>query len=63
MPSRIGMQRAGCAEDEIIEVGLEVLAAQPMIDAQAPDLEVGEAPDSGRTMWAAILPTTWESGG
>jgi hypothetical protein len=29
---------------EFIEVGLEVLAAQPMIDAQGPDLEVGEDP-------------------
>jgi hypothetical protein len=38
------MRHAGCAEDEFIEVGLEVPAAQPMIDAQAPDLEVGEAP-------------------
>ena len=32
------------AEDEFIEVGLEVLAAQPVIDAQGPDLEVGEDP-------------------
>src|ERR1700745_4220547 len=32
------------AEDELIEVGLEVLAAQPVIDAQGPDLEVGEDP-------------------
>src|SRR5258705_2844109 len=32
------------AEDEFIEVGLEVLTAQPVIDAQGPDLEVGEDP-------------------
>jgi hypothetical protein len=32
------------AEDEFIEVGLEVLAAQPVVDAQRPDLEVGEDP-------------------
>jgi len=32
------------AEDEFIEVGLEVFAAQPVIDAQGPDLEVGEDP-------------------
>ena len=32
------------AEDELIEIGLEVLAAQPVIDAQCPDLEVGEDP-------------------
>jgi hypothetical protein len=30
------------AESEFIEVGLEVLAAQAMIDAQRPGLEVGE---------------------
>ena len=32
------------AEDEFIQVGLEVLAAQPVVDAQGPDLEVGEDP-------------------
>ena len=32
------------AENKLIEVGLEVLAAQPMIDAQGPDLEVGKDP-------------------
>ena len=32
------------AEDEFIEIGLEVLAAQPVVDAQGPDLEVGEDP-------------------
>ena len=31
-------------ENEFVEVGLEVLAAQPMIDAQGPDLEVGKDP-------------------
>src|SRR6266567_5511438 len=32
------------AEDELVEVGLEVLAAQAVVDAQGPDLEVGEDP-------------------
>jgi hypothetical protein len=32
------------AEDEFIEVGLEVLSAQPVIDAQGPDFEFGEDP-------------------
>ena len=32
------------AKDEFIEVRLEVLAAQPVIDAQSPDLEVGKDP-------------------
>ena len=36
------------AEDEFIEVGLEVLAAQPVIDAQGPDLDVGEDPVNPR---------------
>jgi len=31
------------AEDELIEVGLKVLAAQAMMDAECPDLEVGES--------------------
>src|SRR5215212_12201303 len=30
------------AEDELVEVGLEVFAAQAMIDAERPALEVGE---------------------
>src|SRR3954451_22480668 len=30
------------AEDELVEVGLEVFAAQTMIDAERPALEVGE---------------------
>jgi hypothetical protein len=30
------------SEDELVEVGLELLAAQAVIDAQGPDLEVGE---------------------
>ena len=30
------------AEDELIEIGLEVFAAQAVVDAQGPDLEVGE---------------------
>ena len=36
------------AEDEFIEVKREVLAAQPVIDAQGPDLEVGEDPVNPR---------------
>ena len=36
------------AEDEFVEMGLEVLAAQPVIDAQGPDLEVGEDPVNPR---------------
>src|SRR5689334_10325515 len=32
------------AEDEFIEVGLEVFATQPVVDAQGPHLEVGEDP-------------------
>src|SRR3984893_9397408 len=32
------------AKDELVEVGLEMLAAQAVIDAQSPDLEVGEDP-------------------
>jgi hypothetical protein len=35
-------------EDEFIEVGLEVLAAQPVVDAQDPNLEVGEDPANPR---------------
>ena len=50
------------AEDELIEVGLQVLTAQPVIDAQGPNFEVGEdAVLEGRTTWAAILPTRWRS--
>jgi hypothetical protein len=30
------------AEDELVEIDLEVLAAQAVIDAQGPDLEIGE---------------------
>src|SRR3984893_11030668 len=32
------------AEDEFVEIGLEMRAAQAVIDAQSPDLEVGEDP-------------------
>ncbi len=32
------------AEEEFIEVALEVLAAEPVVDAQSPDLEFGEDP-------------------
>src|SRR5260370_8016234 len=30
------------AEDELVEVGLKMPAAQAVVDAQGPDLEVGE---------------------
>jgi hypothetical protein len=30
------------AEDKLVEVGLKVFAAQPVIDAECPDLEVRE---------------------
>src|SRR6201984_3824283 len=36
------------AEDKFIEVGLEVLATQPGVNAQGPDLEVGEDPVNPR---------------
>ena len=44
--SECGMPGAPAVEakDEFIEVGLEVIAAQPVIDAQGPDLEVGKDP-------------------
>ena len=32
------------AEDELVEIGLKVFAAQAVVDAQGPDLEVGENP-------------------
>ena len=50
------------AEDELVEVGLKVFSAQAVVDAQGPDLEVGEDAMEPRQMtWAAILPTTWGS--
>ena len=37
------------AEDELVEIGLKVFAAQAVVDAQGPDLEVGEdAMDPGQ---------------
>ena len=30
------------AKDELVEIGLKMIAAQAVIDAQCPDLEVGE---------------------
>ena len=32
------------AEDELVEIGLQVVAAQAVIDAQGPDFEIGEDP-------------------
>ena len=50
------------AEDEFVEIGLKVFAAQAVVDAQGPDLEVGEdAMDQGRMTGAAIAPTRWGS--
>jgi len=44
--SECGMPGAPAVEpeDEFIEVGLEMLAAQPVVDAQGPNLKVGENP-------------------
>ena len=37
------------AEDELVEIGLKVFATQTVVDAQGPDLEVGEdAMDPGQ---------------
>ena len=36
------------AEDELVEIGLKVFAAQAVVDAQGPDLEVGEDPVNPR---------------
>ena len=37
------------AEDELVEIGLKVFAAQAVVDAQGPDLEVGkDAMDPGQ---------------
>src|SRR5271166_51724 len=30
------------AEDELVEIGLEMMAAQPVVDTQRPDIELGE---------------------
>ena len=38
------------AEDEFIKVGLEMSVAQAVIDAQSPDLEVGEDLHHGITL-------------
>ena len=50
------------AEDEFVEIGLEMRAAQAVIDAQIPDLEVREDPvHSGQHDIGRILPMTWGS--
>ena len=43
-PCKAGMAVAASieAEDELVEIGLEILAAQAVIDAEGPGLEVGE---------------------
>ena len=49
-------------EDELVEVGLQVLAPQPVVDASRPTLEVGvDLVDQGRMRWAGVSPTTWTS--
>ena len=40
--SRVSITAAIEAEDELVEIGLEMRAAQAMVDAQSPDVEVGE---------------------
>src|SRR5215204_4296178 len=56
------------AEHELVEVGLQVLLAQPVVDAEPPALRVGEHPmHPGRHEvrrrrahgCAAVAPTTW----
>ena len=50
------------AEDKFIEVGLEVLAAHPVVDAQGPDLEVGEDPvNPGQDDMGGHLADDWGS--
>jgi hypothetical protein len=50
------------AEDELVEIGLKMFAAQAVVDAQGSDLEVGEyAMGPGQVTWAAIALTTWGS--
>ena len=47
------------AEHELVEVGLEVLLAQAVVDAQGPPLRVREhAVDQGSTKWAGASPIT-----
>jgi hypothetical protein len=64
-------QRAECgmpgaaaveAEDELVAVGLQVFAAQPVVDAQGPDFKMEKMRCArGRTIGAAMLPMTWGS--
>ena len=53
--SEHSVARAAAVEDELVEVRLAVAAAQAMIDAQRPDLDVRKDPVAPG---AAILPTT-----
>ena len=47
------------AEDELVEVGLEVLLAQAVIDARPQRLALANTRwTQGSTRWAAIGPTT-----
>ena len=67
-----GVARAAAVEakDEFVEVGLEMPAAQAVIDAQSPDPGLRRGRHlrlakirctQGNTTWAAILPMTWGS--
>ena len=50
------------AEDELVEIGLKVFAAQAVVDAQAQTLRLEKMRwTQGRMTWAAIAPTTWGS--
>ena len=50
------------AEDELVEIGLQMLAAQAVVDTSAQTLRLEKMRcTQGKTMWAAILPTTWGS--
>ena len=55
----VSMCAAVVAKDELIEIGVDMLAPQAMIRAQRPALQQRDgAVAPGRTTLAAILPTT-----
>jgi hypothetical protein len=50
------------AKDELVEVGLEVLGAQAVVDAQSQVLRLEKTRwTQGRTTWAAMAPMIWGS--
>ena len=50
------------AEDELVEIGLQVLAAQAVVEPRAQTLRLEKMRCAqGSTIWAALLPTTWGS--